>query len=255
MDIAVRRHSSAFTLIELLVVIAIIAILAAILFPVFAQAKAAAKQSACLSNLKQVGTGLHIYMNDYDDVLPTQPSIHVFDFMQYTLPDEKGKIENVTASNINFLAAVYPYTKNTQIYYCPSAVIHPTNASIVPTKRSDASYMGNGVVMGKSTTVVPSPADTIFLDEYKYRTRLAQLRPFNDDGYFHAWTWWIKPTLEYNYVHNEGGNIVFCDSHARFRKLSSLKAKTFGLCEPDTQTPSEIDYNTTDPWGKWSACF
>jgi prepilin-type N-terminal cleavage/methylation domain-containing protein/prepilin-type processing-associated H-X9-DG protein len=60
----------AFTLIELLVVIAIIAILAAILFPVFAQAKAAAKKSADLSNMKQIGTGVLLYTNDYDDMYP-----------------------------------------------------------------------------------------------------------------------------------------------------------------------------------------
>ena len=60
----------AFTLIELLVVIAIIAILAAILFPVFAQAKAAAKSTQSLSNMKQIGTGLAIYISDYDDMYP-----------------------------------------------------------------------------------------------------------------------------------------------------------------------------------------
>src|SRR5262245_31869037 len=67
---SMKRNLRAFTLIELLVVIAIIAILAAILFPVFAQAKAAAKKTACLSNTKQIGTGLMIYLADYDDQFP-----------------------------------------------------------------------------------------------------------------------------------------------------------------------------------------
>src|SRR4051794_16440535 len=61
----------AFTLIELLVVIAIIAILAAILFPVFAQAKAAAKKTACLSNVKQMATAAQLYLGDNDDSYPS----------------------------------------------------------------------------------------------------------------------------------------------------------------------------------------
>ena len=66
----VPRTLGAFTLIELLVVIAIIAILAAILFPVFAQAKAAANNAKTISNLRQLGTAFQLYTNDYDDALP-----------------------------------------------------------------------------------------------------------------------------------------------------------------------------------------
>src|SRR6516162_8998464 len=65
-----EKMKRAFTLIELLVVIAIIAILAAILFPVFAQARAKARQTTCLSNLRQVGSGLAMYVQDYDEHLP-----------------------------------------------------------------------------------------------------------------------------------------------------------------------------------------
>src|SRR5579862_8575103 len=65
-----NRSRSAFTLIELLVVIAIIAILASILFPVFAQARAKARQATCLSNMKQIGLGILMYAEDYDETMP-----------------------------------------------------------------------------------------------------------------------------------------------------------------------------------------
>jgi prepilin-type N-terminal cleavage/methylation domain-containing protein len=65
-----HRVSRAFTLIELLVVIAIIAILAAILFPVFAQARERARMSVCLSNTRQIGTGMMMYVQDYDETYP-----------------------------------------------------------------------------------------------------------------------------------------------------------------------------------------
>src|SRR5438045_8223435 len=69
---AQRTSHPGFTLIELLVVIAIIAILAAILFPVFAQARDKARGAACLSNVKQLATGLQMYTQDYDETLPHQ---------------------------------------------------------------------------------------------------------------------------------------------------------------------------------------
>src|SRR5947208_16218835 len=70
MNCSARTQKRGFTLIELLVVIAIIAILAAILFPVFAQAREKARQTTCLSNLKQLGLGFRMYLQDYDDTFP-----------------------------------------------------------------------------------------------------------------------------------------------------------------------------------------
>ena len=99
-----RRRSphAGFTLIELLVVIAIIAILAAILFPVFAQAREKARQITCVSNTKQIGLGMLQYVQDYDN----------------TPPQVAG---DASPEMFIFAARIMPYVKNTQIYKCPSS--------------------------------------------------------------------------------------------------------------------------------------
>lgn len=101
------KRTSGFTLIELLVVIAIIAILAAILFPVFAQAREKARQISCLSNVKQIGLGLAMYVQDYDETMPAAFA-------------GINPVNNGTINVIGFENQIAPYVKNKAIYVCPS---------------------------------------------------------------------------------------------------------------------------------------
>ena len=121
------RRQSGFTLIELLVVIAIIAILAAILFPVFAQAREKARSISCLSNLKQIGTGWMMYVQDYDETIP----------------------EGWSAVSGGFHNLVQPYMKSHKIVECPSA------------QTRGWSYTYNDLLNYKSLAVIDRPADTI----------------------------------------------------------------------------------------------
>src|SRR5437867_2891037 len=157
-----------FTLIELLVVIAIIAILAAILFPVFAQAREKARQTTCLSNMKQVGLGLQMYTQDYDEVLPPRNDA-VFRFAEPTSPLFKP----------NFLGSLLPYTKSTKIFTCPSVPATPGTScenEQAPTSDSNSSYVGNAVVIGRALAVIPAPADMVYLQELFNRRCVAYLR-------------------------------------------------------------------------------
>ncbi|CAN5401440.1 hypothetical protein BH11ARM2_BH11ARM2_37460 [soil metagenome] len=156
----------AFTLIELLVVIAIIAILAAILFPVFAQAKEAAKKTTCLSNLRQVGLAIAIYRNDYDDVnprhricpdLPNDPlcalasptvwsGVHEVwwaPFDNSVAPDAKPPYPHFQEGFLQ------PYFKNIQIFKCPSDIQWQVGYAM--------SYISAGP-MGKPGSAVENPA-------------------------------------------------------------------------------------------------
>jgi prepilin-type N-terminal cleavage/methylation domain-containing protein/prepilin-type processing-associated H-X9-DG protein len=108
---------SAFTLIELLVVIAIIAILAAILFPVFAQAREKARQASCISNLKQLTLGFMMYSQDYDEAFPT------WDWSVNYNGGTGTPNNNGTSLWCN---AIFPYVKNAQVYSCPSDALQLT---------------------------------------------------------------------------------------------------------------------------------
>src|SRR5687767_9685776 len=113
-----------FTLIELLVVIAIIAILAAILFPVFAQAREAARKTSCRSNLKQIGMGIMMYVQDYDEQFParTDPT-GTFGAAGHARPDglERSTIDR-PATFSNWPVWYAPHIKNGQVFLCPSGI-------------------------------------------------------------------------------------------------------------------------------------
>src|SRR5881398_2775644 len=102
-----KNAPQGFTLIELLVVIAIIAILAAILFPVFAQAREAARKASCASNLRQLGLGMSMYIQDYDERFPS---------WSWGPNNNNGNAEAMT----HWHYAIFPYVKNVGIYACPS---------------------------------------------------------------------------------------------------------------------------------------
>lgn len=111
-----------FTLIELLVVIAIIAILAAILFPVFAQAREKARQTSCLSNVKQIGLGIQMYVQDYDEYVPRNA---------YADPPRVPEGAHFTnCSSPRWMDVIQPYVKNTQLHNCPSDPFAPISGTL-----------------------------------------------------------------------------------------------------------------------------
>jgi prepilin-type N-terminal cleavage/methylation domain-containing protein/prepilin-type processing-associated H-X9-DG protein len=145
---AAARGYQGFTLIELLVVIAIIAILAAILFPVFAQARAKARQTACLSNMKQIMLGEMMYIQDYDEK-------HSFTW-------------GWDPTWVNWHQQIDPYVKNRQLWRCPDDT-YSRGANVDPVSYSMTlawgDWSGQYSTAGASEASITSPASTIFLSE------------------------------------------------------------------------------------------
>lgn len=123
------RPTAAFTLIELLVVIAIIAILAAILFPVFAQAREKARQTSCLSNMKQIGLGVMMYAQDYDETYPL--GSHLLDTAT-AATTWQDLIEPYVKSGVSGTGVNIVQRANAPFWICPSATPNPTNLPADP---------------------------------------------------------------------------------------------------------------------------
>ncbi len=161
----ITRPASAFTLIELLVVIAIIAILAAILFPVFAQAREKARAIACLSNLKQLGLSFHMYLEDYDEIMPINRQC-VGGVMPGYIPCQEG------LNTMGWVDMVEPYIKNNGILKCPddgTSVMNPQPVGYVISATVSVRTNLNRTSYGKNNNLgnVPPP--------FGYTVPLAQI--------------------------------------------------------------------------------
>lgn len=228
------KHSRAFTLIELLVVIAIIAILAAILFPVFAQAKEAAKKTSCVSNMKQLGLAFMQYTSDNDGVYPVN---------NWTYGHDASHNDRVPGYQLGWMRHINPYTKNTQILTCPSS--GKGNPAIIEGPGGDASSPlkvvwdknigANEWIVSTATDDFATLPDRGNISETQIG-KVADLALVADSvfGTFYApWyvgnagfdaTWWDAPdTLQTRYARHTGGvNLAYCDGHAKWNNQKSL---------------------------------
>jgi prepilin-type N-terminal cleavage/methylation domain-containing protein/prepilin-type processing-associated H-X9-DG protein len=222
------RQKSAFTLIELLVVIAIIAILAAILFPVFAQAREKARQTMCLSNAKQIGVACMMYVQDYDETYFTQP-------WPGGCPDVGYFTIDTTQPRQHFATLLYPYIKNAGVFDCPSykgvnyvasyALWNcgdPTKTKIVPL--SDYGVNENVISTPRTLASFAEPASVgvIFENNYIYSGPNVCLRTSTDST--GRWYFIESKAAGVDYYgaarHQGGANFVYVDGHAKWARSS-----------------------------------
>jgi prepilin-type N-terminal cleavage/methylation domain-containing protein/prepilin-type processing-associated H-X9-DG protein len=230
-------RKSGFTLIELLVVIAIIAILAAILFPVFARAREKARQTSCLSNLKQLGLAFIMYKNDYDEVN-----------VQYTFPraglaqpwntDDwvNGAPTIGPTGTYSWAIAIGPYIKNSQLFLCPSWPTVQLTRATGCTSHAPMRWMSYGIQLGYVTAAggrwVGAPdgnvnnTNCIMINDGC--GRFYNCPGHTTHGTCNATAGWQDP-VNYSYQippnagaerqrHNDGINCAFYDGHAKWLK-------------------------------------
>lgn len=261
-----NKSRSGFTLIELLVVIAIIAILAAILFPVFAKAREKARQTTCLSNEKQMGLGFLQYVQDYDEKFNDTYSNH----------------------GAGWGVGIYPYVKSKQVFTCPDDSTQPTDAG----GKAGYTVMSYGIntniaeyIQGAYSKIT-TPATTVLLFEDTQKTADIELSINNNNGYpqdvgasgfgysndgtgkFAGGSWHyttgylgsIIPATPNDFDnkplgrHTDGSNFLMNDGHAKWLRGGAVSPGADAKMPTDAQAASTQPVNgTTVPTAAGSA--
>lgn len=216
-----------FTLIELLVVIAIIAILAAILFPVFAKAREKARQSSCLNNLKQLSLGMIQYTQDYDErfaVFSTGRMTGAYGSGPVPGAADFNWVPGWTQYQDTWINKIYPYVKNTQVYKCPSGPHEPIGCDYGMPDDGYTTIPAVAKINLFNQTPPPGlgqftrPAETMMITEKMVGSNPQYVLM---DQYYGA-----APR------HNEGANVAFVDGHAKWMKLSNSSLEAYGFPAP-----------------------
>lgn len=195
-----RSKRTGFTLIELLVVIAIIAILAAILFPVFARARDKARQATCCSNVKQLMLGVIMYASDYDDIVPSTSG----------------------PGNVWWYQLVTPYVKNTGIMDCPIGQTWYPYPKVTYAPDWAMFCWMNPIAQSDCT----KPSETVYLWESPCRVYARPGSEFNPRAspcYNGEPMTSSAPVLDTGQPHNGGCNLGFVDGHVKWMRGTEIK--------------------------------